>query len=68
MPLVSALSTFVAEALPRPPLAQLPIPPLAIWPDLTAVCLFSLLGVALSALVLSWVSSETISVIFSYTG
>jgi hypothetical protein len=63
------MSTTLAEALSSPPLAQLPIPPLAIiWPDLTAVCLFSLLGVALSALVLSWVSSETISVIFSYTG
>lgn len=33
--------------------------------DLAVVCLFSLLGLTLSAAVLSYVSSETISVMFS---
>jgi hypothetical protein len=47
----------------------LPITPLAtIWPDLPIVCLFSLIGLTLSAVVLSWISSETISIMFSYTG
>jgi len=39
-----------------------------ISPDLAVVCLFSLLGLTLSAAVLSYVSSETISVMFSSTG
>jgi hypothetical protein len=58
------------ESLLIPPLAQtLPIPPLAtIWPDLGIACLFSLLGLTLSVVVLSWVSFETISIMFSYTG
>jgi hypothetical protein len=36
--------------------------------DLTVVCLFSLLGLTLSAAVLSCVSSETISTMFSSIG
>lgn len=36
--------------------------------DLAAVCLFSLLGLTLSAAVLSCVSSETINMMFSSTG
>jgi hypothetical protein len=35
---------------------------------LAVVCLFSLLGLTLSAVVLSYVSSETISVMFSSIG
>ena len=37
-------------------------------PNLAAVCLFSLLGLTLSAAVLSYVSSETISMMFSSIG
>ena len=37
-----------------------------ISPDLAAVSLFSLLGLTLSVAVLSGVSSETISMMFSY--
>jgi hypothetical protein len=53
-----------------PTLAQtFPVTPVAtIGPDLSVVCLFSLLGLALSAAVLSCVSSETISVMFSSLG
>jgi hypothetical protein len=40
----------------------------SISPDLASVCLFSLLGVMLSAAVLSYVSSETISMMFSSIG
>jgi hypothetical protein len=40
----------------------------AIWLDLAVVCLFSLLGLTLSAVVLSCVSSETISIMFSSIG
>ena len=40
----------------------------SISPDMAGVCLFSLLGVMLSAAVLSYVSSETISMIFSSIG
>ena len=39
-----------------------------ISPDLAGVCLFSLLGPTLSAAVLSYVSSETISMMFSSIG
>ena len=39
-----------------------------ISPDLAGVCLFSLLGLTLSAAVLSYVSSETISMMFSSIG
>jgi len=39
-----------------------------ISPNLAAVCLFSLLGLTLSAAVLSYVSSETISMMFSSIG
>ena len=39
-----------------------------ISPDLAVVCLFSLLGLTLSAAILSYVSSETISVLFSSIG
>ena len=39
-----------------------------ISPDLAGVCLFSLLGLMLSAAVLSNVSSETISLMFSSVG
>ena len=37
-------------------------------PDLAVVCLFALLGLTLSAAVLSYVSSETISMMFSSIG
>jgi hypothetical protein len=37
----------------------------AIPPDLAVACVVSLLGLTLSAAVLSYVSSETISVMFS---
>ena len=40
----------------------------SISPDLTSVCLLSLLGLTLSAAVLSYVSSETISMMFSSVG
>jgi len=47
----------------------LPITPVAtISPDLTVVCVFSLLGLTLSAVVMSCVSSETISIMFSSIG
>jgi hypothetical protein len=39
-----------------------------ISPDLTAVCLFSLLGLTLTAAVLSYVSNETISMLFTSIG
>ena len=39
-----------------------------ISPNLAAMCLFSLLGLTLSAAVLSYVSSETISMMFSSIG
>ena len=37
-------------------------------PDPAAVCLFSLLGLTLTAAVLSYVSNETISIMFSSIG
>jgi hypothetical protein len=40
----------------------------SISPDLTGLCLFSLLGLTLSAAVLSYVSSETINMMFSSVG
>jgi hypothetical protein len=52
------MSITLAQTLPTTPLAT-------IWPDLAAVCLFSLLGLTLSAVVLSCVSSETISIMSS---
>ena len=55
------MSTALAPALPITPVAT-------IWPDLTVVCLLSLLGLTLSAMVLSRVSSETISMMFSSLG
>ncbi len=55
------MSTALAPALRITPVAT-------IWPDLTVVCLFSLLGLTLSAMVLSRVSSETISMMFSSLG
>ena len=39
-----------------------------ISPDLAVVCLFSLLGLTLSAAVLSCVSSETVGIMFSSIG
>ena len=39
-----------------------------ISPDLTAVCLFSLLGLTLTAAVLSYVSNETIGMLFTSIG
>lgn len=45
-----------------------PITPSTISPDLAVVCLFSLLGLTLSAAVLSYVSPETISIMFSSIG
>ena len=46
-----------------------PITPLAtILPDYIVVCLFSLLGLTLSAVVLSCVSFETIGMMFSALG
>lgn len=39
-----------------------------ISPEHPVLCLFSLLGLTLSAAVLSYVSSETISIIFSSIG
>jgi hypothetical protein len=51
------MSITLAPALPITPLAT-------IWPDLIALCLFSILGLTLSAVVLSCVSSETISMLF----
>jgi hypothetical protein len=50
------MSITLAQTLPTTPLAT-------IWPDLAAVCLFSLLGLTL--VVLSCVSSETISIMSS---
>ena len=55
------MSIFLAQTLPITPIAT-------IRPDLIVVCLFSLLGLTLSAVVLSCVSSETISIIFSSIG
>lgn len=40
----------------------------SVSPDLASVCLFSLLGLMLSAAVLSNVSSETIGLMFSSIG
>ena len=37
-------------------------------PDLAVMCLFSLLGLTLSAVVLSCVSSETVGIMFSSIG
>ena len=37
-------------------------------PDLAAACLFSLLGLTLTAAVLSYVSNETISMLFTSIG
>jgi hypothetical protein len=45
-----------------------PTTPFVIVPDLVAVCLFSLLGLTLSVVVLSYVSSEVIRMMFSSIG
>jgi hypothetical protein len=45
-----------------------PITLYTIPPDIELVCLLSLLGLTLSAAVLSNVSSETIGIMLSYTG
>jgi hypothetical protein len=45
-----------------------PITLSTISPDLAVVCQFSLLGLTLSVAVLSYVSSETISMMFSSIG
>lgn len=51
------------------PAQGLPITPVdTIGPDLSVVCLFSLLGLTLAAVVVSCVSSETISMMFSALG
>jgi len=55
------MSTTLTQALPITPLAT-------IRPDLAVVCLFSLLGLTLSAAVLSCVSTETIDMMFSSIG
>jgi hypothetical protein len=52
------MSTDLASALPITPVVT-------IGPNLIVVCLFSLLGLTLSAMVLSRVSSETISMMLS---
>jgi hypothetical protein len=45
-----------------------PTAPSTILPDLIVVCLFSLLGLTLSLVVLSYVSSEAIALMFSVIG
>jgi len=55
------MSTTLTQTLPITPLAT-------IRPDLAVVCLFSLLGLMLSAVVVSCVSSETVSMMFSPLG
>jgi hypothetical protein len=54
------MSTTLAQTLPITPPASLS--------NLTVVCLFSALGMTLSAVVLSCVSSETIGMMFSPLG
>jgi hypothetical protein len=50
-------------------LAQTRLPmPSTVLTDISAVCLFSLLGLTLSVAVLSWLSDETIGVVFSSIG
>ena len=53
-----------------PPLSPRPVRPRspAISPDFAIVCLFSLLGLMLTAAVLSYVSNETISMLFISIG
>jgi hypothetical protein len=55
------MSTTLTEALSFTPLAT-------VRPDFAIVSLFSALGLTLSAMVLAWVSSETISVMFNSLG
>jgi hypothetical protein len=55
------MSTTLTHALPITPRAT-------IRPDLAAVCLFSLLGLMLSAVVLSCASPETVSMMFPLLG
>ncbi len=52
------MSTTLTRTLRTAPLAT-------IRPNLAVACLFSLLGLTLSAVVLSCVSSETLSMMFS---
>ena len=42
--------------------------PATVLTDFNAACLFSLLGLTLSVAVLSWLSDETIGVMFSSIG
>ena len=55
------MSTTLTQTLPITPLAP-------IRPALAVVCLFSLLGLVLSAVVLSCVSSKMFSIFFSALG
>ena len=55
------MSTALTPTLPITPVAT-------IWPDFTVVCLLSLLGLMLSLAVLPYVSSETISMMYSIVG
>ena len=55
------MSTTLTQTLPITPRPT-------IRPDLAVVCLFSLLGLMLSAVVVSCVSSETVSMMFSPLG
>ena len=55
------MSTTLTQNLPITPRAT-------IRPDLAVVCLFSLLGLMLSAVIVSCVSSETVSMMFSPLG
>jgi len=55
------MSTTLVQTLPITPLAT-------IGSDLAVVCLFSAIGLILSAVVLSCVSLETMSMMFSRLG
>jgi hypothetical protein len=55
------MSTTLAQSPPITPLVT-------ILPDYIIVCLFSLLGLTLSVVVLSYASFETISMMFSPFG
>jgi hypothetical protein len=55
------MSTTLAQTLPITPRPT-------IRPDLAVVCLFSLLGLMLSAVIVSGASSETFSMMFAALG
>jgi hypothetical protein len=55
------MSTTLTQTLPITPRAT-------ILPNFAVVCLFSLLGLMLSAVIVSCVSSETVSMMFSPLG